>query len=99
MSLATTNLTDLPAAPTARRARSPRATSRQADRADSKPRKVSFYLPPELVRRLGVMASMMDSDKSKVLGQVLASSPMLRRFVVSDRSRDTDLIGQDLPAA
>ena len=73
--------------PAARRAKSAGSTSRRRDQVDVKPLKVSFYLTPDAIRRLGVVASMLDTDKSKVLEQVLATSPTLKRFVVSDRSR------------
>jgi muconolactone delta-isomerase len=98
MSIATTMATATPdhlAPQAARRAKSTRATSRRADQGASKPRKVSFYLSPEAIRRLGVAASMLDTDKSKVLEQVLATSPTLKRFVVSDRSRGGDHVGED----
>ena len=85
MSLATT--LDAPVSSVTRSAKGSKATSRRASQVDSKPRKVSFYLSPEAIRKLGVAASMLDTDKSKVLETVLQSSPVLKRFVVSDRSK------------
>lgn len=90
MSLA---LTDHPAAAVPVRTRKPKATqatSRPKTLADEKPRKVSFYLSPESIRRLGVVASMEDSDKSRVLEQVIRTSPLLKRWVVSDRAKTAD---------
>lgn len=82
-----TDVLDPPADPTSKPARSPRATSRRKPQADEKPRKVSFYLSPAAIRRLGVAASMEDTDKSKILEQVIRDSAVLRRWVVSDRAR------------
>jgi hypothetical protein len=87
MSLAMTTTSDHPAVPVARRTRTPKVTSRRNHQADSKPRKVSFYLSADAIRRLGVAASMEDTDKSKVLERVIAESPALRRWVIQDRAR------------
>lgn len=87
MSLATSLPTDHQPATVAKRTRSPRATSRPDARAATKPRKVSFYLSAEAVRRLGIAATMNDTDKSRVLEQVIAEAPSLRRYVVSDRAK------------
>jgi hypothetical protein len=89
MSLASmpTTTTDLPPHQAPRRARSPRATSRQVA---GKPRKVSFYLSPEAIRRLGIAATMGDMDKSKVLETIIAEAPSLRRWVVGDRAKSAD---------
>lgn len=87
MSLASTLQADLPPAPGAKRARAPRATSRQSGQGATRPRKVSFYLSAEAVRKLGVVASMEDTDKSKILERIIAEAPALRRWVVSDRAK------------
>jgi hypothetical protein len=89
-------LEGLPTAPAAKRARSPRATSRQGSQAAKASRKVSFYLSSEAIRRLGIAATMNDSDKSRVLEQVIAESPSLRRWVVSDRAKASAEATQDL---
>ena len=86
MSLATS--LESPVSRVSRKPRSTQATSRRASQVDAKPRKVSFYLSADAIRRLGVAASMMDTDKSKVLEEVLANSQILKRYVVSDRSRN-----------
>lgn len=90
MSLATSMPTSLENPPAAKRTRSPRATSRQGSAAASKPKKVSFYLSPEAIRRLGIAATMGDTDKSKILEMVISESPSLRRYVVSDRAKVAD---------
>lgn len=95
MSLATSLPTDLPNAPASKRPRSPRATSRLASAVPARPRKVSFYLSPEAIRRLGVAATMTDSDKSKVLEAIIAEAPALKRWVVSDRAKVVDLSVDD----
>jgi hypothetical protein len=95
MSLATS--LDAPVSAVTRSAKASKATSRRSSQVSEKPRKVSFYLSPEAIRRLGVAASMLDTDKSKVLETVLQSSPVLKRFVVSDRSKadaDAPSIGE-----
>lgn len=89
MSLATTIATDHPAVQVAKRTRSPKATSRQGSAVASRPRKVSFYLSAESIRRLGVAATMTDSDKSKVLESIIAEAPALKRWVVSDRAKSS----------
>jgi hypothetical protein len=90
MSLASTLPTDLPHAPTSKRARSSKATSRQGSAVAARPRKVSFYLSAEAVRKLGVVASMEDTDKSKILERIIAEAPSLKRWVVSDRAKPSD---------
>jgi hypothetical protein len=104
MTLMMTTTADHPTAPVTRRAKATRATSRRAPQDDNATRKVSFYLSPEAIRRLGVVASMEDSDKSKVLERVIRESTVLKRWVVSDRggkvaSGDSGDIGQDVTAA
>jgi hypothetical protein len=90
MSLLAIQPTDHPAPPVARRPRSRRPTSRPGSHAAAKARKVSFYLSPEAVRRLAVAAAMSDSDRSRILEMIIAESPTLRRWVVSDRAKSAD---------
>lgn len=73
-----------------KRPKSARATSRHRSNIPSKSRKVSFYLSPESIRRLGVAATMTDSDKSRILEAIIASAPELKRWVVSDRAKSSD---------
>ena len=68
-----------------RAARAPKGTSRPDA---PKPKKVSFYLSPEAIRRLGVTAAMESTDKSRVVEQLIADH--LKRWVVSDRARSAD---------
>lgn len=93
-SLASQQPPKAPKSPTAQgrpRRNVPRPAESTVSAGPPKPlRKVSFYLSPESVRRLGVVASMTDSDKSSVLEQVISSSPMIRRWVVSDRAKASD---------
>jgi hypothetical protein len=93
MSLATTlpmKAEGLPSGQVGKRSRSPKATSRQGSQVASKTRKVSFYLSPEAIRRLGVAATMTDSDKSQVLEAIITSAPEIKRWVVSDRAKSSD---------
>jgi hypothetical protein len=90
MSLASTIATStegLPKGQVAKRPRSARATSRQGSHVATKSKKVSFYLSPEAIRRLGIAATMTDSDKSRVLEAIIADAPILKRWVVSDRAK------------
>lgn len=83
-----TGLTESPVTSSTRRpraAKAPKGTSRQGD---AKPKKVSFYLSPEAIRRLGVTAAMESTDKSRVVEQLIADH--LKRWVVSDRARSAD---------
>lgn len=93
MSLASTLPTDLlqpSSGPVAKRTRSPRATSRHAGAVAARPKKVSFYLSAEAVRRLGIAATMGDTDKSKILEAIIAEAPALKRWVVQDRAKPAD---------
>jgi hypothetical protein len=85
MSLAASLSEGLPNASVAKRNRATKATSRQGSSVASKSRKVSFYLSPEAIRRLGIAAVQTDSDKSKVLEAIIAKSEDIRRWVVQDR--------------
>jgi hypothetical protein len=79
-----------------RRPRSPRATSRRSDQAAERTRKVSFYLSAESCRRLGVAASMEDTDKSRVVEKLIREG--LKRWVVADRAKPAgqlDLAGEE----
>ena len=68
-----------------------RATRRPASqRSPASPRseakkKVWFYLSPDAIRRLGVAASMEDSDRSAIVENLIQGG--LKRWVVQDRSR------------
>jgi hypothetical protein len=85
MSLACSTPEGVIVPPVAKRNRASKATSRQAPNVASKSRKVSFYLSPEAIRRLGIAAVQTDSDKSKVLEAIIAKSEDIRRWVVQDR--------------
>jgi hypothetical protein len=79
-----------------RRARSPRATSRPKDQVAERPRKVSFYLSADACRRLGVAASMEDTDKSRVVERLIRDG--LKRWVIADRAKPAgqlDLAGEE----
>ena len=87
MSLATIHHPAIDVAPKPRRAKSSRATSRpDAERA----RKVSFYLSAEAIRRLGIAATMEETDKSRLLERVIQSSPVVKQWVVSNRAKSED---------
>jgi predicted transcriptional regulator len=75
-----------------RKSRTTKAASPQGDASTKAPRgqKVSFYLSPQVIRRLKITATAMDSDMSKVVEDVLAESPTLRRWVLSDRAKVAD---------
>lgn len=93
MSLATsipTKVENLPNGQVGKRPRPARATSRQGSNVATRSRKVSFYLSPEAIRRLGVAATMTDSDKSRVLEAIIAGAPELKRWVVSDRAKSSE---------
>ena len=84
-----------PVLPVARRARSPKSTSRQAPAVASKPRKYSFYLSQEAIRRLGIAATMESTDKSALLERVIAESPSLRRYRVADMEKGAGVADSD----
>jgi hypothetical protein len=95
MSIATSITTDHPPAPAAKRARKARAD--KATQAIKGPKvgklakgatKVSFYLSPEVIRRLKITAVALSTDTSDVLEKILAEAPALRRWVLSDRAND-----------
>lgn len=68
--------------------RAPRATKAAGRQVATKPRKVSFYLSDEAVRRLGITATMESCDKSSVVERLVMDG--LRRWVVSDRAKSAD---------
>jgi hypothetical protein len=98
MSLATSIGSDLPAAPVAKKARSPRvtkppvveATTRKPGKVAKGCKKVSFYLSPEVIRRLGITAVAEGLDTSEVLEGILAQAPALKRWVLQDRAKPSD---------
>lgn len=77
-----------------RRTRAPKATRLTSRQGDQKPKKVSFYLSPEAIRRLGIHATMLDTDKSRVVEQLIAEG--CRRWVVSDRAKTADQATQEV---
>lgn len=48
--------------------------------------KLTLYLPPELAKRFGVHAEMMDLDKSELFAEMVRSH--CKRFVVHDHGRE-----------
>jgi hypothetical protein len=48
--------------------------------------KLTLYLPPELAKRFGVHAEMMDLDKSELFAEMVRA--YCRRFVVHDHGRE-----------
>ena len=88
MSLMTTTIPESLGSPIAPRARSPRVTKAASRQVASKPRKVSFYLSDEAIRRLGSTATMEGTDKSRVVERLVTEG--LRRWGVSDRAKPTD---------
>jgi hypothetical protein len=97
MSLATSIATDHQVSQPAKRTRKTRAD--KGTEAIKGPKvgklakgatKVSFYLSPEVIRRLKITAVALSTDTSEVLENVLAESAMLRRFVLSDRAKVAD---------
>jgi hypothetical protein len=88
MSTELTSLQSAPAAPVSRRARVTRATRPPKGKGDEPTHKVSFYLSADVCKRLGVAASMEETDKSTVVENVLKVA--LKRWVVSDRAKSAD---------
>jgi non-ribosomal peptide synthetase component E (peptide arylation enzyme) len=58
--------------------------------ASKETKKVSYYLSKQAVKRLAVAATMSDESSSALLEEIIAESPSLRRWVVSDRAKVAD---------
>jgi hypothetical protein len=89
MSLASQLATDLQSPQVANGHKAPRVRKATASKSAKEPKvtkKYSFYLSPEQVKRLSVAATMSDKSSSELLGEIIAESPSLKRWVVSDRS-------------
>lgn len=69
-----------------------RTRRRQATKApgpqDAQKVKLTLYLPPELAKRFGVHAEMMDLDKSELFAEMVRVH--CRRFVVHDHGREAN---------
>jgi hypothetical protein len=95
MSLASTMSTDHPSAPVEKKTRARRATKPESapinPATGRKPgklalghRKVSFFLPPDLIRRLEIKAVAEQLDTSEVLATILQEAEGLRRWRLQD---------------
>jgi hypothetical protein len=80
--------TDAAVTSPARRPRATKAPKGTSRPSAGRPKKVSFYLSPEALKRIGIHATMMDTDRSAVVEQLV--NEHLRRWVVSDRARSAD---------
>lgn len=87
MSLATSLSTETTSRPSKARSKAPRAVQAQGD----KPRKVSFYLSDDSLKRLGVHATMDGVDRSHLVEQLIQEG--LRRYDLP-RKR-TSLVTED----
>lgn len=77
MSLATTTAAENPVASVARRtrtAKATKATKATSRQGDAETKKVSFYLSPEVITRVGVAASIRGKDRSEIVEQALAEA-------------------------
>ena len=67
-----------------------RTRRRQAAKAsgsqDAQKVKLTLYLPPDLAKRFGVHAEMMDLDKSELFAEMVRAH--CKRFVVHDHGKD-----------
>jgi hypothetical protein len=63
-----------------------RQVSRASGPQDAQKVKLTLYLPPELAKRFGVHAEMMDLDKSELFAEMVRTH--CRRFVVHDHGRE-----------
>lgn len=71
-----------------------RQAAKAAGQQDAKDAKVklTLYLPPELAKRFGVHAQMMDLDKSELFAEMVRS--YCRRFVVHDHAKEAGEQGE-----
>ena len=78
-----------------RAAKAPKGTSRQGD---EKSIKVSFYLSPEIITRVGVAASLRRKDRSTIVEQALAEQ--LKGLVFYDlKAKSYDQVTEEGSAA
>lgn len=78
-----------------RKPRPPRVTKEPSLPGDvpakeSRGQKVSFYLKPEVIRRLKIAATGLESDMSKVVQDILEASPGLNSWVLYNRAKPDD---------
>lgn len=74
----------------------PAAKAHQRQAADKV--KVSIVLTADMDFRLSVAAAALRLDRSALVGQILAESPTIRRFVVQDRAKPAGEVPDDLSA-
>jgi hypothetical protein len=76
--------------PVGRRTKTPRATRPASRQGDTKPKKVSFYLSPESLKRLGIHATMEGKSQSALVEELVQG--YLRRYEMPRAARSTSSI-------
>jgi hypothetical protein len=72
-----------------------RSTTKPPKTSTPTKQKLTLYVSPEGAKRLGVHATMLGTDRSALVEQLIAEN--LKRFVVSDRAKPDD--GEHRPDA
>jgi hypothetical protein len=70
--------------------RSPVATGRKPGKKALGKRKASFFLSPDIIRRLGITAVAEGQDTSDVVESILSQAPALKRWRLHDMAKPSD---------